>query len=132
LFGAADDKYVVTTGYSILVINTKGEVWAHDLTKSDPKLSCPDTVNLGYKLGGPSLFSAPNDKYVIFYNNSYSFLLVINTLGEVWAHYYDGTTVGRGNKLKGPGVFEDFKIREEGIQLIQDPPDDKYVIAFPW
>jgi hypothetical protein len=119
LFGAPDDKYVVYTGSSILVVNTQGEVWAHDLTKSDPTLACPDTVGVGYKLGGPSLFAWRHhippliDKYVAYYGGH---LLVIDTLGEVWSHLISPSTVGAGIRLNGPGLF--------------GGPDDKYVIAF--
>jgi hypothetical protein len=115
LFGAPDDKYVVSTGSSILVVNTKGEVWAHDLSSSKPNIFCPDTVSVGRKLNGPSLFGAPNDKYVVYYEGQ---LLVINTLGEVWARSVTSSAVGPGKKLIGPGLF--------------GGTDDKYVIAFLW
>ena len=119
LFGGSNDKYVVLeVGSRILVINTLGEVWAHNISISHPPpppnlLNCGfDTVSTGHKLTGPGLFGARNDKYVAFI---YSSLLVINTLGEVWAHNI-GSAVGPGVKLNGPGLF--------------GGPDDKYIITY--
>jgi hypothetical protein len=74
-----------------LVVNTKGEVWAHDLSSSKPGIFCPDSVSVGHTLHGPTLFGAPNDKYVVYYDGQ---LLVINTLGEVWARSVTSSAVG--------------------------------------
>jgi hypothetical protein len=56
-------------GYRILVINTPGEVWAHDLgcTTISGQFGClpPTTVDVGYKLAGPGLFGGSNDKYAL-------------------------------------------------------------------
>jgi len=107
-----NDKYVVweagyTDGGRILVVNRQGEVWAHDLSCSvppiPPSLSCTiDTVSAGYNLRGPALFSAPNDKYVVIAND---LLMVINTLGDVWARNISHHAVGPGYKLTGPKLF---------------------------
>jgi hypothetical protein len=114
LFGSPNAKYVVLGGPGILVINTQGEVWAHFLSSSKPMTFCNyDTVGTGYKLSGPGLFGAPNDKYVAYQGGS---LLVINSLGEVWAHTIGSSTVGPGRKLKGPGLF--------------GGPNDKYVVTY--
>jgi len=112
LFGRPDDKYIVweagyTYGGRILVVNRQGEVWAHDLSCSipptPPSLFCTvDTVGVGYKLNGPTLFFAPNDKYVVVAND---LLMVINTYGEVWARKISHYTVGPGYKLTGPKLF---------------------------
>ena len=108
----SDDKYVVwdagyTVGGRILVVTSVGEVWAHDLSCSippiPPSLSCTvDTVGAGYKLNGPTLFFAPNDKYVVLAND---LLMVINTYGEVWARNISHYAVGPGYKLTGPKLF---------------------------
>ena len=107
-----NDKYVVwEAGYTyagrILVVNRQGEVWAHELSCSilpiPPSFSCTiDTVGAGYKLNGPSLFGAPNDKYVAIAND---LLMVINTSGEVWAHTISYRAVGPGYRLNGLKVF---------------------------
>jgi hypothetical protein len=112
LFFRPDDKYVVweagyTYGGRILVVNQQGEVWAHDLSCSippiPPSLSCTvDTVGAGYKLSGPTLFFAPNDKYVVLAND---LLMVINAYGEVWARSISHYAVGPGYKLTGPSLF---------------------------
>jgi hypothetical protein len=73
LFGAPNQKYVLydPTFSRILVINTSGNVWAHDLTSANG-------IGGGTELSGPSLFGAPNDKYAVldyFYEN----ILIINT-----------------------------------------------------
>jgi hypothetical protein len=113
LFGSPNDKYVVFGPASILVINTQGEVWAHVLSSSKPMTFCNyDTVSTGQKIGS-GLFGAPNDKYVAYWGGS---LLVINSLGEVWAHRIGSSTVGPGVKLKGPGLFA--------------APNDKYVVTY--
>jgi hypothetical protein len=114
LFGAPNDKYVVLDTYRILVINTAGEVWVHDLSNSNPHQVCPyDTVGTGYKLSGPGLFGAPNDKYVVSLN---TILYVINNLGEVWAHSMSVSTIGGGVKLSGLTLF--------------GAPNDKYVVTY--
>jgi hypothetical protein len=59
LFGALDDKYVVTLQQTIYVVNNAGEVWAHTLTYPN--------ISGGVKLNGPSLFGGPDDKYVVTY-----------------------------------------------------------------
>jgi hypothetical protein len=124
LFGDKNDKYVVLDGPRIgldrpriLVINTQGEVWAHDiLSRNRPpnSLGCDyDTVGGGYKLTGPSLFGGPNDKYVLSIDG---YILVINTLGEVWSRRLSQTAVGLGVKLNGPGLF--------------GGANDKYVVTY--
>jgi hypothetical protein len=116
LFGSTNDKYVVydDSNKRILVINTRGEVWAHDISSSTPNIFCGlDTIGTGYKLDGPGLFDAPNDKYVICIGSR---LLVINTLGEVWAREISRSAISRGVKLNGPKLF--------------GAPDDKYVVAY--
>jgi hypothetical protein len=121
LFGDPNDKYVTHDGNNrrILVINARGEVWAHELSTSTPPppgafCSPADTIGAGYKLNGPGLFGAPNDMYVVSYAGR---LLVINTLGEVWATDLSPTAVGPGMKLTGPGLFG-------------TPNDAKYVVAY--
>jgi hypothetical protein len=120
LFGGPNDKYVVYDDFghpSILVITIQGEVWAHDLSNASG--GGFDTVGAGHKLNGPALFGGPNDKYVV---RSEGRLLVVNTLGEVWAHDLSNAsggvvdTVGAGYKLNGPALF--------------GGPNDKYVIAY--
>jgi hypothetical protein len=60
LFGARDDKYVVSGVGGIYVINNAGEVWLHTLNDS--------AVGDGVKLKGPPLFSpGSDDKYVVTY-----------------------------------------------------------------
>jgi hypothetical protein len=118
LFGSTNPKYVVLEiGSRILVINAQGEVWAYDISISNPtpnQFQCGfNTVSAGQQLTGPGLFGAPNDKYVAFVYNS---LLVINTLGEVWAHNITDSAVGSGNMLNGPGLF--------------GGTDDKYVVTY--
>jgi hypothetical protein len=119
LFGGSDDKYVVLDDTPrILVVNNAGEVWAHNLSASHPtETFCPaiDTVGAGYRLSGPGLFGAPNDKYIVIDRNNR--LDVVNTRGEVWAHDLSGTSIGAGIKLSGPALF--------GIGS-----DDKYVVAY--
>jgi len=128
LFVGSNDKYVVLDpgAPSLLVINTLGEVWAHDLSGSlfqalVPGVPvCPNdftTVGAGHKLNGPTLFSGPNDKYVVSARIAgINRLLVINTAGEVWLRDISGTTVGPGVKLDGPGLFRGS--------------DDKYVVTY--
>jgi hypothetical protein len=118
LFGAPNDKYVVLEGNRILVINTQGEVWAHDLSESNPTPGTFgglkfDTVSTGRKLNGPGLFGAPNDKYVAYVPGH---LLVINNLGEVWARAITSSEVGPGVKLNGSGLF--------------GGANDKYVVTY--
>jgi hypothetical protein len=115
LFGGSNDKYaVLDQGFGrILVINTLGEVWAHDLTSDVPQSFCPNSVGAGYKLTGPSLFGGPNDKYVV---SAGTHLLVINSLGQVWARNITRTSVGPGFQLSGPGLF--------------GAPNDKYVVEY--
>jgi hypothetical protein len=115
LFGGPNDKYAVfdQSNSRILIINTLGQVWAHDLTSSVPQSFCPDSVGDGYQLTGPGLFGGPNDAYVVSVD---SHLLVINTLGQVWARDLTRTTVGAGHKLGGPGLF--------------GRPNDKYVVVY--
>ena len=115
LFGAPDDKYVVLDEINrrILVVNTRGEVWGHDLSKSDATFCGFDGVGAGYRLNGPGLFGAPDDKYVAVLGNT---LMVINTRGEVWTRNMTRSTIGPGVKLNGPGLF--------------GAPDDKYVVAY--
>jgi hypothetical protein len=121
LFGGSNDKYVVfengATNDSILVINTLGEVWAHDLSASEhnAQSSCDvyDTIGAGHKLTGPTLFGGQNDKYVL----SYASLLVVNAAGEVWTHGRSAHSVGIGVRLSGPGVFG-------------TPNDSRYVLAY--
>jgi hypothetical protein len=118
LFGGADAKYVLDGGSCdfIFVVNTRGEVWGHSISSS--------SVGDGFRLNGPSLFSGPNDKYVVFDNDgSNKRILVVNTAGEVWAHDlsripntscgFDG--IGAGYPLSGPGLF--------------GAPNDKYVLS---
>ena len=69
-FGAPNDKYVVFDGQRIFVVNTAGEVWAHDLSSSKPIFCGIDTVGGGHKLSGPGLFGGPNDKYVVSLNGT--------------------------------------------------------------
>jgi hypothetical protein len=121
LFGAPNDRYVVHDGNNrrILVINAQGEVWAHDLSASTPPppntlCTAFDTIGVGYKLSGPGLFGAPNDLYVVSYGGR---LLVINSLGEVWARDISHSSVGPGAKLNGPGLFG-------------TPNDAKYVVGY--
>ncbi len=121
LFGGPNDKYVVFDGARILVINTQGEVWAHDLSSSNRPpnslLGCEyDTVGIGYKLAGPSLFGGPNDKYVACTGGPDGYLLVINSLGEVWSRRLSRAAVGPGVKLNGPGLF--------------GAANDKYVVTY--
>jgi hypothetical protein len=59
VFGATDDKYVVSLFGTLYVINKLGEVWAHAMTSS--------TIAGGVKLSGPLLFGASDDKYVVTY-----------------------------------------------------------------
>jgi len=117
LFGAQNDKYVLLDGYRFLVVNTRGQIWAHDISCTNPIpqsfLCPPDTVGAGYMLNGPSLFGAPNDKYVVLENGV---LMVINTFGEVWARSISGSTVGTGYKLSGPTLF--------------GGANDKYVVTY--
>jgi hypothetical protein len=120
IFGGPNDKYVLSAqrGYAgipgglILVVNTDGEVWQHNIDKN--------ILSSRGKLNGPGLFGGPNDKYVV-YEDSAERILVINTNGEVWAHNLlrkdsfspiDG--IGGGYKLDGPGLF--------------GGPNDKYVV----
>lgn len=121
LFGGPNDKYVVYDGARILVINTNGEVWAHDLSRSAPTPSDQfvdhyafDTIGDGYKLTGPTLFGAPNDRYVVSLGGR---LLVINSIGEVWARDISRSSVAAGVKLNGPGLFG-------------TPNDAKYVVGY--
>ena len=120
LFGGPNDRYVVHDGNRrILVINTQGEVWAHDLSTSTPpppNTFCTefDTIGGGYRLTGPNLFGAPNDAYVVSLSGR---LLVVNSLGEVWARDISGSSVGPGVKLNGPGLFG-------------TPNDAKYVVGY--
>jgi hypothetical protein len=111
LFGAPNDKYVVydrgpveTPFGRILVINSLGEVWAHNLTLNYPD---QNLIGAGYKLTGPSLFGAPDDKYVLseYLPSGGARLLVINAFGEVWARNVSHFSVGPGVKLNGPGLF---------------------------
>jgi hypothetical protein len=131
LFGGNNDKYVLLDDNRILIINTLGEIWAHDLICTNLPLQeppplftgvlcgpytgavSPDAVGGGYKLNGPSLFGATNDKYVVLVNE---LLLVINTSGDVWARSISGTTVSAGYKLSGPRLF--------------GGPDDRYVVVY--
>jgi hypothetical protein len=117
LFGSPNDKYVLLDGNRILVINTLGEIWAHDLSCTHPipqSYNCPpDTIGGGYKLNGPNLFGAANDKYVVLW---YDLLFVINTSGEVWARQISSSTVGAGYKLSGPALF--------------GGANDKYVVVY--
>jgi hypothetical protein len=117
LFGAPDDKYVLLDGNRILVVNTRGQIWAHYISCTNPVpqsfLCPPDTVGAGYMLNGPSLFGAANDKSVVLANG---LLMVINTFGEVWARNISTSTVGAGHKLSGPTLF--------------GGSNDKYVIAY--
>jgi hypothetical protein len=104
-------------GFRILVINKRGEAWAHNLSCTTP-LGCAaaaDSVGAGYQLSGPGLFGTPNDKYVVA-GQTNSYVLVINTAGEVWAHNLSRSTIGPGIKLNGPGLF--------GV------PNDKYVVVY--
>jgi hypothetical protein len=127
--GHPDDKYVVweagyTYGGRILVVNWQGGVWAHDLSCSipptPPSLSCTiDTVGTGYKLNGPTLFFAPNDKYVVVAND---LLMVINTLGEVWARNISHYEVGPGYKLTGPKLFPGNEDRFVVVYDVVPPP----------
>ncbi len=103
IFGGPNDKYVVLDNSSrILVINNNGEVWAHDLIKSSDNSCSFDSVGAGYKLNGPGLFGAPNDKYVVALDGN---ILVINNAGEVWARKLTRSTIGSAAKLNGPGLF---------------------------
>jgi hypothetical protein len=117
LFGAQNDKYVLLDGNRILVVNTRGQIWAHDLSCTNPIpqsfLCPPDTVGAGYMLNGPSLIGAPNDKYVVLANGR---LMVINTFGEVWARNISASTVDAGYKLSGPTLF--------------GGANDKYVVVY--
>jgi len=116
IFGGPDAKYVLyDEGYHIIyVINTKGQVWAHDFPN----------LGVGIQLMGPSLFGAPNDKYAVFDHDR---ILIINTAGQVWAHdlYASGgcppqtlvcpapDSITGGYLLSGPSLF--------------GGPNDKYV-----
>jgi hypothetical protein len=120
LFGGSDHKYAVYIDGSILVINTRGEVWSHNVLASTraPQTFCDlyDTIRDGHKLAGTSLFGGPNDRYVLALGHR---LLVVNTLGEVWAHDLSSVGVGAGVKLSGPGLFG-------------TPNDTKYVVAYDY
>jgi hypothetical protein len=125
LFGSPDDKYALLDYQGgqfpfqrILIVNKQGKVWAHDLSCSvppiPPSFGCTiDTVGGGYQLNGPTLFGAPNDKYVVLHND---LLLVINTYGQVWARNITHSAVGAGYKLSGPALF--------------GSSDDKYVVVY--
>lgn len=113
LFGGSDDKYVVFAGNRILVINNRGEVWAHDISSSQPSSFCGDTLGNGHKLNGPGLFGAPDDRYVVYSGGR---LLVINAAGQVWARNLSGNSIGSGYKLAGPGLF--------------GGPDHRYVVTY--
>ena len=102
----------------ILVVNTLGQVWAHDLTTKSSGISFgpPNTVGAGYKLNGSSLFGAPNDKYVLC--DTLGRLLVVNTLGQVWAHdLSNSSAIGGGVELSGPALFG-------------TDSNDKYVVVY--
>jgi hypothetical protein len=120
LFGAANDKYVVFDDFNkrILVVNIAGEVWAHDLLGRNPHISCEFAgIGAGYKLSGPGLFGAPNDKYVAgIFEVIGGTLYVVNTSGEVWGHSITHSMVGDGIKLNGPTLF--------------GGPNDKYVVTY--
>ena len=117
LFGAPDDKYVLLDGTRLLVVNMRGEVWAHDLACTHPVpqsfLCPPDAIGGGYLLAGPRLFGAANDKYVVLANGV---LMVINTSGEVWARSISASTLGIPYKLSGPTLF--------------GGANDKYVVVY--
>jgi hypothetical protein len=125
LFGGANDKYAVldyqhqaaNSNGRILIINTGGEVWAHDLLCGPvppESLTCTAiSIGAGYRLAGPGLFGAPNDRYLVLANSS---LLVIDKAGEVWAHNVSTSAVGPGFRLNGPVLF--------------GGSDDKYVITY--
>jgi hypothetical protein len=59
LWNTRNDKYVVSGGGGVYVIDNAGEVWLHTLTN--------DVIGDGVKMNGPSLFGGPNDKYVVTY-----------------------------------------------------------------
>lgn len=119
IFGGANDKYLALHGdLRLLVINKAGEVWAHDFAdsmSSNPLFNVPPwrSIGDGYTLVSPSIFGAPNDKYVTVAGNH---LLVINTLGEVWCRELTATAMQGAFRLKGPGLF--------------GGADDKYVVAY--
>lgn len=106
LFGGSNQKYVLyDPGFRILVLNSLGQVWAHDLSCAHPgPLGCvtPDSIGSGYKLTGPGLFGAPNDKYALVANQC---ILIVNTAGQVWAHKFSHSTIQGGFQLQGPVLF---------------------------
>jgi hypothetical protein len=106
LFYGSNARYVLLENSRVLVVNTLGEVWAHDLVRPPDYgffNSCRiDAVGPGYKLNGPSLFGANDDRYAAWING---YLLVVNTAGEVWARAVNQWSVGDGFKLDGPGLF---------------------------
>jgi hypothetical protein len=114
LFEGRNEKYLVFdvdgSNKRILVVNTAGEVWAHDLSRVPNTFCGLDGIGAGYKLSGPGLFGAPNDKYVL------AGLYVVNTSGEVWRHGTTHSAVGDGVKLNGPTLF--------GAR------NDKYVVTY--
>ena len=126
LFGGPNDRYVIGAyGGAILVINTRGEVWIHRLSSTAPLPHQEyDTVGPGYRLAGPTLFGAPNDRYVVWRSNyeGNGRLCVINSLGEVWAR---DTSWGLGEGYVGPGV------KLDGPGLFGTPNDTKYVVYVP-
>jgi hypothetical protein len=120
LFGGSDAKYVMSGNNpnGILVINTAGQVWSHPVNTCSG--DCPNPISIGngsqlsgYRLSGPGLFGAPNDRYLVLANSS---LLVIDKAGEVWAHNVSTSAVGPGFRLNGPVLF--------------GGSDDKYVITY--
>jgi hypothetical protein len=121
LFGAPDARFVLrdVRNNTIYVVNTKGEVWAH-------QLSLAEGVSVGYRLKGPPLFGGSDDKYALL-DSRFNRILVINKQGQVWAHDLSCSarpippsvsctidTVGPGYQLNGPSLF--------------GGPDDKYVV----
>ena len=73
--GGVPAKYVLAMGNRILVVNTQGEVWAHDVGTG---------IGNASRLPGPAVATAGVPaKYVLAMGNR---ILVVNAQGEVWAH----------------------------------------------
>jgi hypothetical protein len=88
------DKWVVSQENRIVVITTKGEVFAHTIEGN--------VIGDAFRLtntSGPPVAANPQDKYVLVDGTR---ILVITNVGDVFMHELTSTTVGPFRPLPGP------------------------------
>jgi hypothetical protein len=88
---SVQDRFAFGLDKRIMVVNSSGEVWAHDL--SDTNVPAP------YRLTGAPVARYDYDKYAFPLGNR---IIVVNQYGETYAHSVSGNVVSPPVRLAGP------------------------------